>query len=115
MHSLHYLIKNNTSISISSEIDVLHLRWFTEFLINDNKEYLKPDDFGDFQFLEFINWMSNKRSYKIIYKAANTVRKLMRKFNSPETQFKTNPKYWPVPSKPEPNHFEVIDEEKRIF
>lgn len=111
--SLHYLIKNNTSISITYEMDVLHLRWFTEFLINDNKEYLKPDDFGDFEFLEFINWMSNKHSYKVIYTVVNTVRKLMRKFNSPENQFKTDPKYWPVPPKPEPNHFEVIDEEKR--
>lgn len=112
MVSLLNLIESEVDTSAFVKSDVIHLNWFKGF-ISVEKVNITAIDFGDFEFLEFITWLVKRRSFKMVYTSSNNVRKILRDLHNREHLFKTNPLYWPVPNKPDPDHFEVLDEEQR--
>jgi hypothetical protein len=112
MASLFDLIESEVDTSDFVKADIIHLNWFKGY-ISVEKINITANDFGDFEFLEFISWLVKNYTFKMVYTSSNNVRKILRNLHNREYLFKTNPKYWPVPEKPEPDHFEVLDEEQR--
>ncbi|MGB1200542.1 MAG: hypothetical protein ACPG5R_03180 [Cognaticolwellia aestuarii] len=112
MVSLFDLIESEVDTSDFVKSDIIHLNWFKGYISVEKKDII-ANDFGDFEFLEFISWLVKKYTFKMVYTSSNNVRKILRNLHNREHLFKTNPKYWPVPKKPEPDHFEVLDEEQR--
>lgn len=114
MTSLFDLITRKVNISDYSKTDIIHLNWFKDYLVQE-KQSITANNFGDFEYLEFINWLVKERPYKALYRSTNNIRKIIRHIHDQGFSFKTNPTYWPVPSKPDPDHFEVLDKEQRII
>ena len=98
-----------------SKPDYLALSWFLKFL-ELSKGIDIPIHFGAIEFRKYFNWLREHKPYKAVYTQSVAVRRICIALQTDElsnVKFADRAEYWPVPEKPTPAHFEVLEQPKR--
>lgn len=98
-----------------SKPDYLALSWFLKFL-ELSKGFDIPIYFGAIEFRKYFNWLREHKPYKAVYTQSVAVRRICIALQTDElsnVKFADRAEYWPVPEKPTPAHFEVLEQPKR--
>lgn len=98
-----------------SKPDYLALSWFLKF-IELSKGIDIPIHFGAIEFRKYFNWLREHKPYKAVYTQSVAVRRICIALQTDElsnVKFADRAEYWPVPEKPTPAHFEVLEQPKR--
>lgn len=98
-----------------SKPDYLALSWFLKFL-ELSKGIDIPIYFGAIEFRKYFNWLREHKPYKAVYTQSVAVRRICIALQTDElsnVKFADRAEYWPVPQKPTPAHFEVLEQRKR--
>ncbi|ELR63721.1 hypothetical protein C942_03390 [Photobacterium marinum] len=85
---------------------------FQDYLSLTGKNDVLASEFGEFQFIEFIQHLTSQKSTKAKYAISVAVRRLLGKEHKNEVVFPTNPSKWPTPQKPDAEHFEPLSTEE---
>ncbi|OED66467.1 hypothetical protein A165_04470 [Vibrio tasmaniensis ZS-17] len=96
----------------SSSPDRRTISSFREYLSEKNIEKMLSSEFGELQFIEFIQYLSKKKSTKSKYNISVSLRRLISVEHDNGVTFQRNPSTWPTPQKPEPSHFEPLSKEQ---
>lgn len=102
-------IFDNTKPSTSDRIAV---KAFQDHLSLAGKNDVLPSEYSEFQFIEFIQYLTAHKSTKAKYTISVTVRRMLAKEHNNGVIFPTNPSKWPTPQKPDATHFESLSTEE---
>ncbi|MGF1758960.1 hypothetical protein L4D76_13680 [Photobacterium sagamiensis] len=98
----------------SNASDKSAIRKLIAFLTHEGSELMPANEFGEFQFLQYISYLSNNGSSKSTYNNTVRTRRLLQGYHSSYQVFPQSPELWPAPQKPRPSHFETLSDEQTL-
>ncbi|OZS41881.1 hypothetical protein [Photobacterium sanguinicancri] len=104
-------IVNNLREKTTRHSDRTALNKVMEFLENKGWSEMLPSEFGEFEFLQFINHLSNS-SPSVVYHNSTASRRLLQNLHAEGEIFQSSPELWPASQKPTARHFEPLSDEK---
>lgn len=96
----------------SNDNDKKIANYFHRYAIGNIESDMLCSDFGNIEFLKYHAFLVANKPHKAVYVHCVAMRRLMSQAHIAGYEFKTNPSYFDVPPKPNPSHFEPLNDEQ---